>query len=187
MAGRKKKKSFLYILILSAVIAFCATMALEPLLRLVYPLEHKDTITSCAKEYELDETLIMGIISAESGFKPDAKSQKDAHGLMQLKDDTALWCVDNLSIGIAEEDIRKPENNILIGCAYLRYLLDLYEGNTYTAVAAYNAGLGNVNKWLSDKRYSGGDNKLRTIPFAETKAYVEKVKNRTEIYGKLYK
>ena len=187
MAGRRKKKSFLYILILSAVIAFCVTMALDPLLKLIYPLEHEDTISACSEKFDLDETLIMGIISAESGFNPDAKSHKDAHGLMQLKDDTALWCVENLSVDIAGEDIRKPENNILIGCAYMRYLIDLYDGNTYTAVAAYNAGLGNVNKWLSDKRYSDGDNTLRTIPFAETKAYVEKVKNRAEIYGKLYK
>ena len=186
MAGKKKKKSFLYILIVSLVISACVTVSLEPILKLVYPLKHEEAINKSADACGLDKYFVMGIISSESNFNPDAHSHKDAYGLMQLKDETALWCAEQFSLGIAKEDIHKPENNILIGCAYMRYLIDLYDGNIATAVAAYNAGPGNVNKWLSDKRYSDGKNTLRSIPFAETKSYVEKVKKREEIYKKLY-
>lgn len=183
----KKKKSFLSVLVAAAVISACVTILLTPILKLVYPLSYGDVIEKSAGEYGLDSTLIMGIISAESNFDSTARSNKDAHGLMQLKDETALWCVENLSVGVSQEDIRKPEANIRIGCAYIRYLIDLYGGNTHTAIAAYNAGLGNVNKWLSDTRYSDGGTALHTIPFSETEAYVEKVERRSIIYQRLYK
>ena len=186
MAG-KKKKGFLKILIISFVLALCVTLALEPFMKFLYPLKYRDDIEECASVYYLDKYLVMGIISAESGFDSDAQSHKDAHGLMQLKDETALWCVENFELDIPKEDIHKPENNIRIGCAYMRYLLDIYGGNVDTAVAAYNAGLGNVNKWLADKRYSDGKTTLRTIPFEETRVYVQKVQKRKELYNKLYK
>ena len=185
MAG-KKKKGFLKILIISFVLALCVTLALEPFMKFLYPLKYKDDIEESAAVYYLDKYWVMGIISAESGFDSNAQSHKDAHGLMQLKDETALWCIENFKLDIAKEDMHKPENNIRIGCAYMRYLLDLYDGNVDTAVAAYNAGLGNVNKWLSDKRYSDGKNTLKSIPFGETRKYVDKVKKRKELYNKLY-
>ena len=121
MAGRKKK-SFLYILIFSLAIALGVTLALEPFAKFVYPLKHKKVIEECADSYGLDKYLVMGIISTESNFNSDAQSHKDAHGLMQIKDETALWCVEHFSLDIGEEDIRKPENNIRIGCAYMSYL-----------------------------------------------------------------
>ncbi len=183
----KKKKSTLVLLVWALVISLCVTLSLTPILKLVYPLQFEDAINTSAKMYNLDDTLIMGIISAESNFKPEAASHKDAYGLMQLKDDTALWCIENLSLDISKDDIRNPETNIRIGCAYMRYLIDLYDGNTKTAIAAYNAGLGNVNKWLSDKRYADGGTSLRAIPFEETKNYVEKVQKRSEIYSRLYR
>lgn len=187
MAGKKKKKkSFLKMLIISFVLAIVITLALEPLMKCVYPLRYGDSIEECASAYDLDKYLVMGIISTESSFDSEAQSHKDAHGLMQLKDETALWCVENLELDISKDDIHKPENNILIGCAYMRYLLDLYDGNIDTAVAAYNAGLGNVNKWLTDKRYSDGKTTLKMIPFEETRSYVEKVQKRRELYNKLY-
>ena len=187
MASKKRKKmGTLTMLILSAVISACITLSLEPVLMNIYPLEHGKTIEACAVKYDLDKFLVMGIISAESGFDPDARSNKDAHGLMQLRDETAMWCVENLELDMEKEDIHKPENNIMIGCAYMKYLTDLYGGNVSTAIAAYNAGLGNVNKWLSDKRYSDSGKTLKTIPFAETKEYTRKVQNRAKIYEKLY-
>lgn len=185
MAG-KKKKSFLKNLIISFILALCVTLSLEPLMEFLYPLKYQDIIEECSDLYNLDKYLVMGIISTESGFDVDAKSHKDAHGLMQLKDETALWCIEKFSIDIPKEDIYKPESNIQIGCAYVRYLIDLYGGNVDTAVAAYNAGPGNVNKWLADKRYSDGKTALKSIPFEETKTYVKKVQNRRELYMKLY-
>jgi len=184
--NRKKPLSIWAILIWAAAISAVLTFSLTPIARVIYPLEYEEEINKYSEEYSLDKYLVMGIISSESNFDPDAKSHKSAHGLMQLKDETALWCVENLELGIDCSDIREPEANIHIGCAYMRYLIDLYKGNTITAIAAYNAGLGNVNKWLSDKRYSDGKGTLNTIPFSETKSYVEKVQKRAKIYGKLY-
>ncbi len=188
MARKKKKKPLSTWAILIWIVAISAvlTLSLAPIARVIYPLEYEEEIVKYAREYELDCYLVMGIISSESNFDPDARSHKSAHGLMQLKDDTALWCVESLGLDIDSSSIREPEANIHIGCAYMRYLIDLYDGNTITAIAAYNAGLGNVNKWLADKRYSDGKGTLKTIPFSETKTYVEKVQKRAKIYNKLY-
>ena len=183
MAGKKKKSTFSYIiiaLVLSAVITLC----LNPVMRLVYPLEYRETIAENAKARNLDEFLVMGIISSESGFDKDAKSNKDAKGLMQLTEDTAKWCVEQL--GAENGDISNPETNIAIGCIYLEYLIERYKGNIQTAVAAYNAGPGNVDGWLGDIRYSDGKTTITNIPFTETRDYVKKVGKRTEIYRRIY-
>ena len=185
MAG-KKKKSSLHMLIWALVVSVIITVAITPILKAVCPLSHREEIEKASKEYGISETLIMGIISTESNFDTTAQSHKNAYGLMQLKEETALWCIENLSLDIAEEDIKEPGPNIIIGCAYMQYLTELYDGNVETAIAAYNAGLGNVNKWLADKRYSDGGTELKEIPFPETKAYVEKVGKRQEIYRRLY-
>ena len=187
MTKYNKKTSLLAIIIASVVISACLVMCLEPAAKRIYTLNYRDEIEEISHEYNLDPYLVMGIISAESGFREDAKSHKSAHGLMQIKDETAFWCIENLGIEAKKEDVRKPEINIRIGCAYMRYLVDLYGGNIPTAIAAYNAGLGNVNKWLGDKRYSDGSNVLTDIPFGETDSYVKKVQKRTEIYRKIYK
>lgn len=186
MANKKKKSTFSYIitaLVISAVITLC----LNPVMRLVYPLDYAGIIEENAKKCGLDVFLVMGVISAESRFDKTAKSHKDAGGLMQLTENTAAWCRENLDVDIPEGDLVNPGTNIAIGCAYLEYLIDKYKGNTGTAIAAYNAGPGNVDKWLGDKRYSDGKTTLTNIPFAETRDYVKKVMKRAEIYERLYK
>ena len=72
-----------------------------------------------------------------------------------------------------------------MGCYYLSYLIEKY-GNTDTALAAYNGGMGNVSKWLADKRYSLDGKTLYKIPYAETEKYVKRVKAFVKIYEKLY-
>lgn len=186
MAKCKKKKPRLVTLFTLIIISALIAAFLTPMLRLVYPLEYKAEIEEYAREYDLDIFLVMGIISTESGFDVDAESHKAARGLMQVKDDTALWCVEQFGMDIPADDINTPKSNIRIGCAYMRYLTDRYGGNTLTAIAAYNAGPGNVDKWLSDPRYSDGGSELSSIPFSETAAYVKKVQKRAKIYKKLY-
>ena len=100
---------------------------------------------------------------------------------MQIKEETATWCIEKF-------DIKKSDDenalNISIGCAYLRYLIDKYKGCTDTALAAYNAGEGNVSDWL---RQQGGESViLSAIPFGETQRYVETVNKRFKIYKFLY-
>lgn len=182
----KKKKGFFSTLFVAVVFSAAIVLCLNPVMKLIYPLDYRDYIEKSAQKYSLDPYFVMGVISAESNFKEDAHSTKKAYGLMQIKDETALWCVDNFKLDINSGDIHLPENNIEIGCAYLDYLIKLYNGNVDTAVAAYNAGLGNVNRWLADKRYSGEGKTLVKIPFSETKEYVKKVSDRAKIYKTLY-
>ena len=152
-----------------------------PVMKQFYPLKYKELIEKYSALYSLDTYLVMGIISAESGFDSDAVSHKDAKGLMQVRDDTARWCIEKFSIPDYLEGV---ELNINIGCAYFRYLLDKFQDNTDTALAAYNAGEGNVSRWLT--RQGGGGTSLSSIPFSETEHYVGKVNNRRMIYKFLY-
>lgn len=181
-----KKSSVLSLVIKIFVASLILTALIRPAMKLLYPLEYSDAISKYSEEFELGEYIVMGVISAESGFDVDAESHKAAKGLMQIKEETALWCIDNLQLDVDKEKIFMPEENIYIGCAYLAYLENLYDGNIVLALAAYNAGLGNVNKWLNDPRYSDKEGTLKTIPFAETQNYVKKVKKRAEIYRTLY-
>ena len=170
------------ILIISLIVA----LIMPPVTKAVYPLKYERLIRSHSSEYDLDPYLIMGIISAESQFEADAISHKDAMGLMQIKEETAKWCIDHFELDADIRDIYEPDTNIMIGCAYIDYLTDMFEGKTDVAIAAYNAGQGNVKKWLSDNRYSDDGKTLKNIPFDETEKYVKKVRNREKIYRDLY-
>lgn len=168
----------------AAVLVAALTGFIAPyIMKTVYPLKYEDSIRESSAKYNLDPFFVMGVISAESRFSENAVSNKDAKGLMQLKDDTAKWCAKKYGI---EGSLYETYVNIEIGCAYLRYLLDLFDGNTENALAAYNAGQGNVKKWLADTRYSSDGKKLDTIPYTETREYVLRVLQRENIYRKIY-
>ncbi len=126
----------------------------------------------------------MAIIKAESNFVEDAHSGK-ASGLMQITDDTAAWIAERLDKEIEEIDLNNPRENIELGCYYIRYLIDYYDGNVDVALAAYNGGMGNVDKWLRSKKYSDDGKTLKKIPFKETREYVKKVNNEMEVYEKM--
>ena len=105
---------------------------------------------------------------------------------MQIMPDTGKWIAEKLEVeGFSEEKLFEPETNIRFGCWYLKYLLDTFSGDRRTAAAAYNAGPGNVKKWLADERYSSGG-ELVKIPFKETERYVEKVQRAYEKYTEIY-
>ncbi len=179
-----KRKFYSKIIILLCIIL--AFFAATPVKKAIYPLEHREIIETNSKEYMLDPYFVMAVISAESRFDQNANSHKNAMGLMQITPDTAKWCVEQFKLDADAQNLFDPNTNILIGCAYLHYLIDVFDGYVYTAVAAYNAGQGNVRNWLTDKRYSQNGKTLDEIPFDETKDYVEKITKRYEIYKKLY-
>ena len=164
--AKNKQKSTFSLFVTALVISLVFTVSLAPVMRLLYPLQYEDEIIRCAEEYSLDKYLIMGIISSESNFRQEAVSHKSAIGLMQIKEDTARWCIDALDVEADAENISVPEVNIELGSAYISYLLSRYGNDVSTAVAAYNAGPGNVEKWLSDVRYSKDSKTLSKIPFA---------------------
>ena len=148
----------------------------------LYPTEFNHIIERYAQEYELDRNLVMAIVKTESNFVVDAHSGK-ASGLMQLTEETAVWLASEL--GIEDMDITDPEQNIQMGCYYFRHLLDYYEGNVDVALAAYNGGMGNVNSWLRNSKYSQDGKNLDYIPFEETSDYVNRVNKEKKIYEKM--
>jgi soluble lytic murein transglycosylase len=144
------------------------------------PLRHDDIIRQQAEEKDLDPALIAGVIYAESRFR-DQTSNAGARGLMQVTPATALAIAAQTG-GIAFEvdDLSTPQINISYGSRHLRDLLDAYAGNLIAALAAYNAGSGNVDKW------GGAALEADDIAFPETRAYVDQVLEKREQYRESY-
>ncbi|MBQ3119199.1 MAG: lytic transglycosylase domain-containing protein [Clostridia bacterium] len=151
---------------------------------LFYPNNYKLQVSEYSRKYDVSTELVYGVIRAESRFDKDAVSEKGAIGLMQIMESTGDWAAE--SIGLTDVDLFDVDANIEIGCFYLSYLLDKYDGNTRCAVAAYNAGQTNVDKWLATEEYSKDGKNLDKIPFAETEKYVEKVLENIKKYSFLY-
>jgi soluble lytic murein transglycosylase len=151
------------------------------------PLRHEDIIRQQARDKHLDPSLIAAVIYAESKFR-DQTSEAGAKGLMQLLPATA-HDIARRSGGVrfSEDDLATPQVNIAYGSYYLRYLLDRYGENEVLAIAAYNAGETNVDRWVVDARESDRAFTLNEIPFAETRAYVRKVLAARQDYRKTYR
>jgi soluble lytic murein transglycosylase len=147
---------------------------------LTLPLQHEDIIRQQASEKQLDPAMIAAVIYAESRFR-DQESHAGALGLMQITPETAQ-VIERLSGGktFVTSDLSDPEINISYGSYYLRYLLNRYDGNEVAALAAYNAGTGNVDRW-------GGSNLQEAdIGFPETRAYVDEVLDKQHDYRDQY-
>lgn len=183
-------KKFVYILITLAIICLLGIRALKTF---VYPVKYFDVIKEEAINNNIDPYLILSIIKTESSFKADATSNKNAKGLMQMIDSTAKEVNNKISGAYIEDesdiDIYDVSTNISLGCNYFASLVDRYNGNYYLAICAYNAGLGNVDKWISEGVIpSNLDNYNDTsIPFNETKYYLKKVMTTYKMYKILYR
>lgn len=154
--------------------------------RKTYKLMYPEEILACAKEFSLDPCLVAAVIHTESSNRASAVSPKGAIGLMQIMPSTGEWIAKKLSVSdYSEESLTEPMLNIRFGCWYLSYLSDKYGGMERTVLSAYNAGPGNVDKWLNDPKYSDGK-RLINIPYAETAAYAKKVLSAKEKYSELY-
>jgi soluble lytic murein transglycosylase len=147
---------------------------------LTLPLRHEDVIRQQAKEKHVDAALIAAVIYAESKFD-DRTSSAGARGLMQITPQAAKD-IERHSGGTTFQfgDLADPEINIRYGTFLLRELLDRYEGDVVAALAAYNAGPGNVDEW------GGSELKVTEIPFPETRAYVEDVLDKQRAYREKY-
>ena len=157
----------------------------EAVQEVTLPLRHEDIIRQQAADKHVDPSLIAAVIYAESHFR-DQTSRAGAKGLMQITPGTARY-IAHLSGGTAFEldDLATPQVNISYGTYYLRYLLTRYDGNELLALAAYNGGEGNVDRWLKG---AGSTRTLRLgdIPFPETRAYVSRVESAKHDYRKAY-
>lgn len=180
-----KKRVIILLLLLSALLLYLFSPKIyNVFMQAVYPLRYEEYILDSSEEYGLDKYLVMALIKTESNYIYDAHSGI-ARGLMQITDSTAEWIADKLNIDFSPEDIENPQLNIRMGCFYLNYLIEHY-GNVQPALAAYNAGMGNVSRWLNDDTYSVDGETLHYIPFAETSEYLKKIEKYVEIYKKLY-
>jgi soluble lytic murein transglycosylase len=153
---------------------------------LTLPLRHEDIIRQQATEKGLDPALIAAVIYQESKFR-DRTSSAGAKGLMQLLPGTAEF-IAHKSGGTRFElqDLGTPQINIAYGSWYLRYLLERYDGNETLAIAAYNAGEDNVDRWVSAAGGANSFDPTRDIPFPETRAYVQGVFSKRDAYRKHY-
>lgn len=146
-----KAKKILIILVIIILIGYIITKIIDITMKRLYPLEYTETVYKYSKEYEVDPLLIFSVIKAESNFKSDGVSTSNAIGLMQLMEKTAEELADKLGINYTDETILyNPDINIQLGTKYISELLEQYNGNYILAVAAYNAGPGNVSKWIQE-------------------------------------
>lgn len=152
----------------------------------LFPLKYVDHIRQVSEEMNVDPYLVAALIKAESNFDKNAVSDAGAKGVMQLTDETALFCAQKLGLELKEGDLYRPEVSIRLGAYYLKRTLELFDGDETLAVAAYNAGEGRVREWLQNEKYSSDGKSLDTIPYSETKNHVEKIADYKKIYKVLY-
>lgn len=152
----------------------------------IYPMEYEAEIRANAAANGLDPALPAAVILAESSYMSEAVSPVNAQGLMQLLPSTAEWVAGKFNEAYREGSLFEPETNIKYGCWYLGYLIRRFEGNLTCAIAAYHAGQGTVDGWLSNPEYSPNGATLQTIPSRATDTYVKRVLRYYEKYKELY-
>ena len=177
-------KKWTFVLIGFIIFAFCLA-GYKTFLSITHPIKFKNEIELYSNEYGLHPAVVASVINIESSYKPQAKSNKDAIGLMQIKLETANYLNDlYLSPQLTEEELFKPSTNIKYGCMYLRYLLNKFQ-NIDTTLCAYNAGETRVRSWLKSN-YSLDGKTLNKIPFSETKNYLIKFKTNFKFYKNIF-
>jgi soluble lytic murein transglycosylase len=178
-------------LIVGAALLGLAAALLAPLVQHAVreaslPLRHEDIIRQQAREKHLDPALIAGVIFAESKFRART-SRTGATGLMQIQPATARFIARRSGATRFElRDLATPQVNIAYGSYYLRYLLDRYGGDEVLAVAAYNGGETNVDRWIAESGRRGRAFTADQSPFTETRAYVRRVERAREDYRRTY-
>ncbi len=185
MKIRRRRRLLLWAAALAAGIVAGVALGLVGTLErgireLTLPLRHEDVIRQQSRDKEVDAALIAAVIYAESKFS-DSTSAAGARGLMQITPEAANE-IERLSGGTTFElgDLSDPEINIRYGTFLLGELLERYDGDTVAALAAYNAGPANADRW------GGSDLSLAGIRFPETRAYVEEVLEKRRAYREKY-
>ena len=180
------KKIISLILIVIIIVGIIIFLNSNVLLKKIYKTEYKEYVEKYAKENEVDPLLVYAIIKAESNFKVGATSHRGACGLMQLMDTTAKEVAQNEVMEYESGNtLYNPEKNIRIGIAYFADLRKQFQ-NDNVALAAYNAGSGNVTSWIKDGIIKADGSDIENIPYKETNTYVRKILKDYKIYKKIY-
>lgn len=150
----------------------------------LYPFPYQNTIRAWSHQRQVNPVLVTSLMRQESRFQPAIKSVAGATGLMQIMPSTAEWVADQLTID--GYDLTDPQDSIKLGTWYLGYTHDEYANNSMLAVASYNAGPGNVAKWVDKFGTQDWDRFVTQIPFPETQGYVTSVFENYWNYLRLY-
>ena len=166
--------------LISLVYSYAPAAFFKPL----YPIDYEAYVKQSSISHNLDPYLVCAVIKSESNWDPEAESNQGAQGLMQLMPETAQ---DMIAKGLVDGseysagDLNDPAPHIEFGCAYLSYRLTYYTGSPDSAIAAYNAGMGNVDGWAQQST-----SLHNAITFPETQAYLIRVNNAWVRYKTLY-
>lgn len=187
--NRLKNKKLIIIILLLILILF-VYLCKNNLLKILYPKTYQETVLRYQEKYQVEENLIFAVIKAESNFKKDAISSRNAIGLMQLMEETAKDVAQKHNIDIRmnhiQEELYDSNKNIQLGVCYLSTLLQRYH-NKEVALAAYNAGIGTVDGWIEKGIIQKDGTDIENIPYKETNNYVRKILRDYKIYEYLYK
>ena len=152
-----------------------------------YPMTYAPEVRAAAAEFSLDPAYVASVVLAESSFDAEAVSSAGAIGLMQIMPATGEWIAGKLEDEPFDvQRLYQPEVNLRYGCWYLRFLLDRYDGDMYTASTAYHQGQGRVDQWLEDPQYSQDGRTLTAISSAVTDTYVNRIMESYANYQELY-
>lgn len=158
----------------------------EKIYKFFYPKKYEEYVEKYSAEENIDPILIYSIIKAESNFNEEIESNMGAIGLMQLMEETAKEQSRKLGIEYKKENLYNPEYNIRMGTKYFSSLLKTFNNNYLLAFAAYNAGIGNVQKWIENGTIKEDGSNIENIPFKETNMYVRKIIRNYKIYKDIY-
>ncbi len=150
----------------------------------VYPMPYRDLIETWSAQRQLNPLLVAALIRQESRFMPSIRSGVGAAGLMQVMPGTAAWIKDRSDIDAYNLD--DPLDNIKLGTWYLDYTHREYNNHSLFAVASYNAGPGNIARWIERGGFTDDDDFAEKIPFPETHGYVRAVFGGYWNYLRLY-
>ena len=153
--------------------------------RMAYPLAYPAEVQSAVGEFGVDPLLVLAVMREESRYKPLAVSRSNAQGLMQLMPATRDWIASKLGISVGAAAVFDPKTNIRLGTWYLSYLLRYFNGDVELALAAYNGGPGNVEKWQKLPLVKDRDDLLCFIPYYETREYIQRVMSSYFVYQQL--
>lgn len=173
-------------ILIIALLLFQVLKIQNVILKVIYKTTYMPYVKVYSEEYNVDKYLVLAIIKNESNFKVEAKSSKNAKGLMQLMNDTAEEVAGKLDIEYKEELLYDEKINIQLGTKYISELLEKYNGNYILAVITYNAGMGKVDKWIKEGVIKVDGSDIENIPYKETNNYVRKVLRDYKIYKYLY-
>ena len=181
-----------FLAICAAVLAMYFLISLPAVQKkFLYPFPYRTTIENYSARWKVDKFLAIAVMKVESNFSEAAHSQSGAVGLMQIMPETAAWIAYRLGerpeeIADDVKNLHEPDTNIRYGTWYLAELEAEFHGNDVLALAAYNAGRGNVYDWMEKNHWNENFSDVDQIPYAETRDYVKRVLHCRKKYSELY-